>query len=347
MKNLRGMTYEDILQEVTALGAKPYRAEQIFTWIYKRGITGIDAMTDVSKVFRELLKEGFFIGAVDVAAVRRSPDGTVKLATRLEDGLLIESVLIPDADRLTLCVSSQAGCALGCKFCATGMNGFIRNLTLGELTGQVFAAQGLLEEGARITNAVMMGMGEPLLNYDNVIHFTGILTDARGFGLSHNKVTISTAGIIPGIERMAREAGVNLAVSINAATDEVRGRIMPVNNKYPLAGLVGALRAYPLTGRKVITIEYVLLKNVNDSTRDAEGLIKLLKGITCKINIIPLNPFPGARFSRPDDKAVEQFANILRNAGLTALVRFSKGADVQGACGQLAGECPSASHSAC
>ena len=337
MKNLRDFTYEELLEEVRGLEEKPYRAEQIYGWVYRKGATSIDSMTDVSKVLRERLKEVYSIEGINVLEVRTSLDGTRKFLSGLSDGSRIESVLIPEGDRLTLCVSSQAGCALGCRFCMTGMSGFTRNLTLSELNGQVFAAKGLLEEGTAITNIVLMGMGEPLNNLDNVLRFASILTDGKGFGFSHNRVTLSTAGVVPGIRRLAEEANINLAVSLNATTDEVRDRIMPINRKYPLEVLLDALRGYPHPGKKHITIEYVMLADINDSIDDAKRLARMLRGIPCKINLIPFNPFAGSRYRAPENQRVSAFSKLLQDSGYVAIVRASKGADILAACGQLKG----------
>lgn len=337
MKNLRDFTYPELLELVSAMGEKPYRAEQIYGWLFRKKAPDIDSMTDISKAFRERLKEEFYVGGIKVLDVKKSSDGTRKFLSLLEDGARIESVLIPETDRLTLCVSTQAGCALGCRFCMTGMTGFTRNLGLAELAGEVFAAISMLDKGERITNVVLMGMGEPLANYDNVLRFIQVLTDGLGFGFSHNKVTVSTAGLVPAIIRLGMDANVNLAVSLNATTDETRSRIMPINRKYPIDELVGALRTYPLHGKKNITIEYVLLKNVNDTLEDARRLVKLLRGINCKINLIPFNPFPGAAFERPEEQRVIAFGKILQDAGHNVFTRQSKGVDILAACGQLKG----------
>ncbi|MBI5643724.1 MAG: 23S rRNA (adenine(2503)-C(2))-methyltransferase RlmN [Deltaproteobacteria bacterium] len=337
MKNLRDFTYEDLQREVAEYGEKPYRATQLFSWIYQKRAADIDSMTDISKVFREMLKENCYVGADTVLDVKEASDGTKKFLSELSDGSRIESVLIPESDRLTLCVSSQAGCALGCKFCMTGMTGFTRNLNLSELTNQVFSAFTLLQEGEHITNIVLMGMGEPLNNFDNVVRFAKILTDGKGFGFSHNKVTLSTAGLVPGIRRLGAESNINLAVSLNATTDEVRDRLMPINKKYPLEELMEALRDYPLQGKKHITIEYVVIKNVNDTIEDARRLLYLLRGLPCKVNLIPFNPFPGARFQAPDAHKVMVMSKILKDGGYTVMVRSSKGSEIQAACGQLRG----------
>lgn len=337
MKNLRDMTYAEMLEEVLRLGEKPYRAMQMYAWIYRRRISDIDSMTDISKAFREKMKEEFCISADKVVAVNESVDGTRKFLTELSDSSRVESVLIPEAERLTLCVSTQAGCAMACRFCMTGADGFIRNLTLAEMTGQLFSAFGILKEDERITNIVLMGMGEPLANYDNVVRFTGVLVDTKGLSISHNKVTVSTAGLVPEIKRFATDATVNLAVSLNATTDEVRSRIMPINKKYPIESLMDAMRTYSAGTRKHITIEYVMLKGLNDTLDDARRLARLLKGIPCKINLIPFNPYPGSPFEPPVQEKIVSFASIIKEAGLVAVVRASKGADIQAACGQLKG----------
>lgn len=337
MKNLRDYTYSELLELVKGLGEKPYRAEQLFGWLYKKNAPDIDSMTDISKAFRERLKGEFAINALKVVEVKESIDGTRKFLSELEDGSRIESVIIPETGRITLCVSSQAGCALNCRFCMTGTMGLTRNLTLSELTGQVSTALGLLKEGEQLTNIVLMGMGEPLNNYENVLKFIEILIDGKGYGFSHNKVTLSTAGVIPMIKRLASDTNINLAVSLNATTDEVRTRLMPINKKYPLDELIDTLRHYPLRGRKSITIEYVLIKNVNDTPYDAKRLIKLLKGINCKINLIPFNPFPGSALQRPDKEAIDLFFKLLWESDYTVIIRESKGQDIDAACGQLKG----------
>ena len=336
-KNLRDFTYGELLTEVSRLGEKPYRAEQLYAWIFRRHAASIDEMTDISKALRERLKDEYCIRPDTIVEVLEAADSTRKFLTELADGNRIESVLIPESGRLTLCVSSQAGCALSCRFCMTAQGGLLRNLTLAELAGQVFSALTLLEEGEKITNIVLMGMGEPLANYDNVLRFIGVLTDGKGFGFSHNKVTLSTAGLIPELKRFAREGNVNIAVSLNATTDEVRTRLMPINRKYPLAELLAALKEYTLGRREHITIEYVLIKGVNDSLEDARRLVYMLIGIRCKINLIVFNPYPGSEFEPPDEVAMNDFWQVVKDAGYTVLIRWSKGGDIQAACGQLRG----------
>ncbi|MBI5885715.1 MAG: 23S rRNA (adenine(2503)-C(2))-methyltransferase RlmN [Deltaproteobacteria bacterium] len=326
-----------MLIDIAALCEKPYRAKQLFAWVYKRGVEGFDAMTDISIAFRERLKDLYCIKGLKVLDVRTSIDGTRKFLSELDDSNRIESVIIAEGSRLTLCVSTQAGCALGCRFCMTGAGGFMRNLTLGELTGQVFSAKAMLEPDERLTNVVLMGMGEPLANYDNVVKFTGILIDGQGFGLSHNKVTVSTAGLVPAMERFMEESNCSLAVSLNATTDEVRDRLMPINRKYPIDEVITALRAFKGAGKRHVTIEYVVLRDVNDSADDAHRLAQLLRGVPCKINLIPFNEFPGAAFKSPDNQRVNAMSKLLQDHGYTVIVRASKGQEIQAACGQLRG----------
>ncbi|MEK7680131.1 MAG: 23S rRNA (adenine(2503)-C(2))-methyltransferase RlmN [Deltaproteobacteria bacterium] len=338
MKNLRDMTYEDMLSSVSALDEKPYRAEQIYGWTYNKAAASVDGMTDISKGLREKLKDWFCIAGIEPVERLESSDGTVKFLSRLEDGKKIESVIIPEGRRLTLCVSSQAGCAFACAFCRTGKAGLSRNLHLSELASQVIEAKRLAPGNKELTNIVLMGMGEPLANYGNVVKFLNILVDPKGFGFSHNRVTVSTCGVVPAIKKLAHDADVNLAVSLSATTDEVRDILMPINRKYPLALLMESLKAYPRTGKKRhITIEYVLIKGLNDSPADASRLIRLLSGIKCKVNIIPFNTFAESSFEPPADERLRGFHNALNDAGVTALIRTGKGIDIQAACGTLAG----------
>ena len=344
MENLRDFTSEELKGLMARLGEKPFRAGQVYRWVFGRGATDIDAMTDVALALRARLKERFRIEGLEVDRIRNSVDGTARFCCLLADGAAIESVIMPEGSRTTLCVSSQAGCALGCRFCMTGKVGFERNLTLAELAGQVFAARDIIAAGGvdgpgggEITNVVLMGMGEPLENYDNVLRFLTVLTDARGMGFSHNKVTLSTAGVVPGIKRLGHDTDVNLAVSLNATTDAVRSKLMPVNRRYPIGTLLAALRDYPLKGRRRITIEYVLIKGVNDSDADASRLVKLLGGLRCKVNLIPFNAFPGSGFERPPAERVNRFHDIVMRSGRMVITRLSKGADIEAACGQLRG----------
>jgi len=329
------MTYEDFLALSAAMGERPYRAGQLYKWVYARGVSSIDGMTDISLELRERLKKEFFIGGPALEEAITAVDGTVKLIYGLSDGLKIQSVIMPDDRRTTVCLSTQAGCALGCGFCLTGTGGHERNLTLSELAGQVLTARETAGEERKITNIVFMGMGEPLLNYETLLRFIGILTDPAGFAISHNRITVSTAGITPTIARLGRDTNVNLAISLNAPDDAARSAFMPVNKRYPLAGLMKALRAYPLQGKKRLTIEYILLAGVNDSPVNAKKLLHLLRGLRCKVNLIPFNPFPGALYKRPDEAAVAIFKDILIKGGVMAVIRKSRGLDIGAACGQL------------
>ncbi|MEK6599383.1 MAG: 23S rRNA (adenine(2503)-C(2))-methyltransferase RlmN [Deltaproteobacteria bacterium] len=337
MQNIKDLTLTEIEQCLTSLGEKSYKALQVFVWVFNRGASSFDDMTDLSKELRGKLKENFYISQPKVFASEKSKDGTIKLLIELEDKNFIECVLIPEEDRLTLCISSQAGCPLDCGFCMTGKGGFIRNLKSSEMVDQVFAAQGLVSADQRITNLVLMGMGEPLLNYDEVLKFLNIAAHQKGLGFAPRRVTVSTSGIVPMIERLGKETKVNLAVSINATTDEVRSRLMPINKKYPLKALLDTCKKYPAARNRHITVEYVLIEDVNDSMEDAKRLVRLLKGIRCKINLIPFNPFAGAEFKRPSDKAISIFHKILLDNHYTSIIRASKGQDISAACGQLKG----------
>jgi 23S rRNA (adenine2503-C2)-methyltransferase len=337
MEQLIGMLPEELEAFVVSLGEKPFRARQILSWICRRGAADIDGMTDLSRSFRERLAEAARIGLPEVLKVSRAADGTTKLLLSLEDGRTVESVIIPDEGRTTLCVSSQVGCGLACAFCLTGRLGFLRNLSAAEIVGQVIVANNYLRErGGGLTNIVFMGMGEPLLNFDEVRRALVLILSGRALSFSWRHVTVSTAGIPEGIRRLGDEILVNLAVSLNAPDDETRTAIMPINRKYPLGALTAALFAYPLKRGRRITLEYVLLSGVNDTVGHARALARLVGGLRVKINLIPFNPFDGAPFARPDDEAVLRFQEVLLGAHLFAVVRKSKGADIGAACGQLA-----------
>jgi 23S rRNA (adenine2503-C2)-methyltransferase len=322
------------------LGEPRYRGEQIWRWVHGRGATSFDEMTDVSRPLRERLAGRARIGTLELAEVQRSVDGTCKLRLRTRDGRSIESVLIPDGDKLTQCISSQVGCALDCQFCATAKLGLVRHLDAGEIADQVYRARAFLareQPGRRITNLVYMGMGEPLHNYQAVMKSIAILSHELGANLSQRRITVSTVGLVPAIERLGRETlRPNLAVSLNASSDEVRDRLMPVNRKWPIERLLATLRAFPLERRRRITFEYVLLAGVNDSMEDAERLARLLRPLRCKLNLIPWNPHPGAPFARPSADAIERFQNRVKQLGLAAYLRTPRGDDIAAACGQLA-----------
>ena len=345
--NIKLFTLDELKECLGGMGIKPYKAAQVFSWMYKHNVTSFNDMTNISLSERALMDARFTLPRLSLIQSEVSKDGTQKFLFRLDDDHTVESVLIPDERRLTLCISTQVGCAQACRFCLTGQGGFKRDLAAYEIAEQVAAVEGALSgqggakeprrrSGKHITNIVLMGMGEPLANFIEVQKAIGIVTAGTGLGFSPRRITLSTAGLVPEIERLGRSgARVNLAVSLNAATDAVRTRVMPVNKRYPLRELIGACRRYPLEPRRRITFEYVLLTGVNDSEGDARRLAKLLRGIRCKINLIPFNPFPGSAFSRPDDETVRRFQEILLSHNYTAPVRSSRGADISAACGQL------------
>lgn len=334
------MTLPEAITWIAALGQPRFRGEQVWRWVHHQGATSFDEMTNVPAALRATLAERATIGTLAVAEVQTSRDGTRKLRLETRDGRSIESVIIPDGDKTTQCISSQVGCALDCQFCATAKLGLTRNLDAGEIVDQVYRARALLAEvepGRRITNLVYMGMGEPLHNYDQVMRSLRILTDDKGAGLSQRRITVSTVGLVPRIEKLGREdVRPNLAVSLNASSDEVRDRIMPINRTFDIARLLGAIRAYPLEHRRRVTFEYVLLAGVNDSLADAARLAKLLRGIRCKVNVIPWNPHPEAPYARPSPEAIEAFQNECKRLGLPTYLRTPRGDDIDAACGQLA-----------
>jgi 23S rRNA (adenine2503-C2)-methyltransferase len=323
-------------QFVQDRGWPRYRARQILRWLYRSRVRDIHSMSDLSRAERDVLARTAVIGRSTLSRVLTSADGTKKFIIRLHDGLEVESVLIPDASRLTLCVSTQVGCTLDCGFCLTGRMGLLRNLKAQEIVDQVLTAQDALAPGEHLSNVVLMGMGEPLANLDAVSDAIRRLTNPDwGPGLAARRITVSTAGLAPRLAEVAA-LGVNLAVSLNATTDAQRERLMPaVNRLHPLESLIAACRAYPLAPRRKLTFEYVLLAGENDSEPDARRLTRLLNGMRCKINLIAFNPFPGSPYRSPSDETVRRFQAILRRAGFDALLRRSKGRDVLGACGQL------------
>jgi 23S rRNA (adenine2503-C2)-methyltransferase len=323
------------------------RVQQLWHWIYLRGVTSFDAMTSVSKDMRAALDAAFTLVRPDVVAEQISVDGTRKWLLRLPGEVAgerpheVECVYIPDGERGTLCVSSQVGCTLNCSFCHTGTQRLVRNLVPGEIVGQVMVARDRLEdwasgEGRKVTNIVMMGMGEPLYNLDNVRDALLIVADGDGIGISRRRITLSTSGVVPEIERAGREIGCMLAISLHAVRDELRDELVPLNRKYPIARLLDACRSYPgASNAKRITFEYVMLKGVNDSIEDAKALVRLLKGIPAKINLIPFNPWPGTRYECSDWDQIEKFSEVVFNAGYASPVRTPRGRDILAACGQL------------
>ncbi len=316
-----------------------YRAGQIRRWLYRKGAVSFTEMSDLSAALRLALEEAFVISRLRTARSDRSADGTVKFLFELADGASIESVLIPESKRLTLCISTQVGCGLGCSFCATALLGLKRNLRASEIVDQVIEASRTLEPGVRITHLVLMGMGEPLANYRQTLNAIAIMTDAEsGLGFSTRRVTLSTVGLVPQIKKLMDETHVNLAISLHATTDELRSELMPINRKYPLAELIECCRALPIPKRRRITFEYVVLGGVNHSAADARRLARLLSGIRSKINLIPFNPHQGSPFRRPAEKEIEEFQNQLRAYGFQVNVRTPRGDDIHAACGQLEGE---------
>jgi 23S rRNA (adenine2503-C2)-methyltransferase len=335
--NLLELTPDEIVTLVEGLGQPKYRGRQLATWIYVKGVADFGAMSDLPRELRDQLSALAVVSPPDIGERHVSRDGSTKLGLRLGDGRMIQSVVMPDGDRLTLCVSTQVGCGFGCTFCLTGTMGLVRNLTAGEIVGQVWAARATLEPGARLTHVVFMGMGEPLANYAATVKALRILLAPLGFGFSPRRITVSTVGLVQGLERLAKEnLRVNLAISLHAATDEVRSGLMPINRGWGLDDLLAACRRFPLPFRQRMTFEYTLLDKVNDSAEDAQQLVRRLRGLRAKVNLIPFNEWPGARFRRPPPERILAFQRALLAAGLTATIRWSKGEDVGAACGQLA-----------
>lgn len=334
--DLAALTLDELAALMRTLEAEPYHARQVYAWIHRRGVTDIDRMTDLSQELRTRLHAATAIHTPQLVQRDVSVDGTTKYLLRLTDGRHIESVFIPDTPAQTFCISSQVGCAMRCAFCLTGRMGIVRNLTAGEIVGQVrvlAADQALL---AASFNIVLMGMGEPLHNYDEVMKALRMLAAPEGLGLSPKRVTLSTVGVLPALERLAAEPLMpNLAISLHATTDRQRDALVPVNRKYNVADLLDACRRFPVKQRGRITFEYVMLAGVNDTPEDARRLVKLLHGIKAKVNLLPLNEAAGIPFRRPSDERVDAFARILAERGVTVMVRKSRGRDIRAACGQL------------
>lgn len=326
----------------TARGEKGFRATQVMKWIYGQGVTDFDAMTNLGKGLRAELHACADVRLPVVISDHFSDDGSRKWLLKLEDGNCIETVYIPETDRGTLCVSSQVGCMLNCSFCSTAQQGFNRNLGSGEIIAQLYMAAralGQTADGERlISNVVMMGMGEPLLNYDNVVRAMGIMLDDYGYGLSKRRITLSTAGVIPALRQLREDCDVSLAVSLHAADDLLRNQLVPLNKKYPIRELLDACKAYVGEGRRRVTFEYVLLAGVNDSDAHARRLARRLEGVPAKVNLIPFNPFPGTRYQRSSSNRIQHFFEILNSAGIVTITRRTRGDDIDAACGQLAGQ---------
>src|SRR5579859_5813219 len=345
LKNLVGLDRTELAAEMAGFGAEPFRARQLWHWVYHRGATRFEAMTSLSKAFRARLAERYTVARPAVSRALASLDGTQKWLLRFADGQEVESVHIPEEDRGTLCVSSQVGCTLTCKFCHTVTQRLVRNLEAAEIVGQVMIARDALgewpspAEDRQITNIVMMGMGEPLYNFDNVAKALKIVMDHEGLSISRRKITLSTAGVVPMIHRCGAELGVNLAISLHSVSDELRDVLVPLNKKYPIAELLEACRTYPgSSNARRITFEYVMLKGVNDSPAEAKELVRLLAGIPAKVNLIPFNPWPGAPFERSTEEAIRIFSDIVNAAGYSSPVRTPRGRDILAACGQLKSE---------
>ncbi len=344
--NLLGLSRAQMEDFFLEMGDKKFRAQQVMKWIHHQGVRDIDAMTNLGKALRAKLHDIAEIRPPEIAEQHDSADGTRKWLIRVEGGGLVEAVLIPEGDRATLCVSSQVGCSLDCKFCSTGKQGFQRDLTAAEIIGQVWLAIDSFDafqsgKGRVVTNVVMMGMGEPLLNFDNVIAAMNLMTDDLGYGISKRKVTLSTSGVVPALDRLADYTDVSLAVSLHAPNDELRSKIVPINKKYPIRQLLDSAKAYldaQTDSKRVVTIEYTLMAGVNDQPEHARELRDLLTDYPCKINLIPFNDFPNSGFKRPSGNAVSRFWKVLVDAGFIVTVRTTRGDDIDAACGQLVGE---------
>jgi 23S rRNA (adenine2503-C2)-methyltransferase len=340
--NLVGLGHEALAAEIAEFGAEPFRARQLWHWIYHRGATDFTSMTSLSRSFRENLADHYELRRPAISSSLTSVDGTRKWLLRFPDGEEVETVYIPEDDRGTLCISSQVGCTLTCSFCHTGTQRLVRNLTAAEIVDQVMIARDALGEWPspsderQVTNIVLMGMGEPLYNYENVAGALKIIMDPEGLAISRRKITLSTSGVVPMIHRCGEELAVNLAVSLHAVHDDIRERLVPLNRKYPIAELLDACRSYPrASNARRITFEYVMLKGINDSPDDARELVRLLAGIPAKVNLIPFNPWPGAPYECSPEATIKVFSDIVFAAGYSAPVRTPRGRDIFAACGQL------------
>ncbi len=334
--NIIELTRDQLLAWLTERDIAAYRADQILKWVYLRQVDSFEQMTDISKNVRALLGRHFEIGRLKAEKIETSRDGSRKYLFRLGDGKRIESVLIPERDHYTLCVSSQVGCAQGCLFCLTASGGFERNLTRAEIVGQVRDIKNELDNSEQLRNIVFMGMGEPLANYHNLVSALDTITNNDyGLRFATRRVTVSTAGLVPRFRSLGRDTKVNLAISLNATDNDTRSRLMPINRKNPIEDLLDACRRYPLPAGRRITFEYILIKGVNDSLADAKRLARLLQPIRCKINLIPFNPHGGCGFERPSESVIQAFFKILFDKNYTVIIRRSKGEDISAACGQL------------
>ncbi len=347
-KNLIGLSRTQLAAEMEAIGEKPFRAKQLWHWMYNRGETDFAAMSSISKVMQAKLAEHFVANRPGVEREMLSADGTRKWLLKFHDGNEAETVFIPDRDedRGSVCISTQVGCTLTCKFCHTGTQLLVRNLTSDEIVGQFMAGRDAYGEWPTpddskrmLSNIVVMGMGEPLYNFENVATALEILMDGEGIGISKRRITLSTSGVVPMMKECGERLGVNLAISLHAVTDEIRDRIMPINKKYPLKELIQACHDYPgASNARRITFEYIMLKGINDSAADARALLKLVKGLPAKFNLIPFNPWPGSDYETSDMKTVKAFSDILQDNGYSAPIRMPRGRDILAACGQLRSE---------
>ena len=345
-RELIGLSREELAAELAAIGEAPFRTKQVWHWLYHRGATDFSVMSSIARPLQEKLAANFVIGRPEAAVVQTSTDATRKFLFRFRDGQEAETVYIPDpvADRGAVCISSQVGCTLSCRFCHTGTQALVRNLGAAEIIGQFMAARDSYAEWPSpkgdtprlLSTIVLMGMGEPLYNYANVAKAMTIAMDGEGIGLSRRRITLSTSGVVPMMDRAGTELGVNLAVSLHAVTDELRDEIVPLNRKYPLRELIAACRRYPTASNaRRITFEYVMLKGINDSEADARELVRLIAGIPAKVNLIPFNPWPGSPYETSTGAAIDRFANIVMDAGFSSPVRTPRGRDILAACGQL------------
>ena len=338
--NLLGYSLESLEFFFNDINEPKFRAKQLIRWVHQKGILDFSQMTDFNKTLREKLELIAVLKTPTVEKVYKSPEGTIKYLVKLESGSMIEMVRIPEKKRMTLCISSQAGCALQCTFCATGAQGFETNLSPDEIIGQLWLANFYQEDEPLITNVVFMGMGEPLLNFEPVIESAKIMKEQLAYGLSRKRITISTSGITPQIDKLCNEIDVSLAISLHAPTNELRDEIVPINKKYPISNLINSCNNYlkKYDGKRSITIEYILIDGINDSEELARKLAKLLSNISCKINLIPFNPFEGSNYKRSKTKTIENFKKILMDKGFITTLRVTRGDAIDGACGQLVGK---------
>ena len=337
--DLRNLSPSELLDFLGSFGKERYRSIQILRWLYQEGVQSFDEITNLSKKLRQELSQVSFLSVLRPLCIEQATDGTRKFLFQLEDGNRIESVLIPDKARLTLCVSTQVGCAFGCRFCLTGKAGWKRDLRVSEILNQILAVKKMLPKKTSITNIVLMGMGEPLANYKNTLKATALMAHPDAFKFSSRRITLSTVGLLPELEELSKEkTPFRLAISLNASDEETRTYLMPVNRRYPLNKVLALCKDFPLRPRIRITFEYVMVEGINDSSQDAKRLLRILRGIPSKVNLIPLNEAPEIPFRKPSEERVKRFQGILMEGGLIAIVRNSKGREISAACGQLQGK---------